>query len=71
MKLLQAHILPKENNFIVSVLVDDNSIIKSFQQIQSEINSESLQNTIDYGLTLHFSQAKKIFSDIKEKSFSS
>lgn len=71
MKLLQAHILPKENNFIVTVLVNDNDSIKAFQSVQNQINSDSLQNTIDYGLTLHFNQAKDIFVDLKDKTYSS
>lgn len=69
MKLLQVNITPSNKQYLVTALVEIENSIKCFQQIQNEINSDSLLNAVDYGLTLDYDKAAKYFVHIDKKAF--
>lgn len=67
--LIEAHIKPASEGYLLSVLIDDKGSIKAYQKEYTEVSTTNIKHCMYYGSKLTYKEATKLFNNIDEKFF--
>lgn len=69
MKILQINIIPVNQSFLISVLLDTGKGLKAIQKEELIINDDTIQDTINTGYHLTFFVAKALFVKLSKRKY--
>lgn len=67
--LIEAHIKPVLGGYILTVLIDDNCIVKAYQKQYKEVTNNNIKHCMYFGSKLKLKEAEKLFNDIDKNNF--
>lgn len=69
MKILQINIIPINQSFLITVLLETEKGLKAIQKEELIVNDDTIQNTINRGYHLTFLVAKALFVKLSKRKY--